>query len=31
MQTKFDSICGCVKEYGMKINGKSQRWFVLME
>ena len=30
MQTIFDSISGCIKEYGMKINGKSQRWLVLM-
>ena len=24
MQTIFDSISGCIKEYGMKINGKNK-------
>ena len=29
MQTIIYSIIGCIKEYGMKINGG--KWFVLME
>ena len=28
LQTIFDNISGCIEEYGMKINGKSQRLFV---
>ena len=25
LQTIFDNICGCIKEYGMKINGKKSK------
>ena len=25
MQTIFDNISGCIKEYGMKINGKKSK------
>ena len=31
MQIIFDSISGCIKEYGMKINGKKSKEVVLME
>ena len=31
VQTIFDSISGYIKEYVIKVNGKSQKWFVLME
>ena len=28
MRMIFDSISGCISEYGMKASEKSQRWFV---
>ena len=30
MQTIFDSINGCIKEYGIKINVKRQKWFIII-
>ena len=31
LQTIFDNISRCIKEYGMKTNGKKERLFVKME